>query len=441
MTRRRRRDRRRPLLVYTAVTIVAGALAAVWAAVTFPIDELISLTSTGGREGILLGLVFWVAIGLLGGTRVERLHGHGVLTFHLPFIIAAMALGGPAAGAVVALVSTIERRELREVPWYGILANHASLTLGAIGGGLLMIAIRGWLGSLGYIDPQAIDLVAIVSGGFVLTVVSVALAAGTVMLRDGLTAPELVRVYDTSFRATAASEVVLGWILVVTYVSVGWWAALVCSSLVLVIWQAHDDRERSRHDAMTGLLSRSSFDEHLTLAISAVDRRDELSALLSIDLDGFKTINDTHGHAVGDDVLRVVGERLRTSVRLTDAAVRRGGDEFGVLLRDVPDRPTAEALALRIHARLCEPIELDDRTVAVGASIGMYVLGTMEKLPTTGRMHDLTDRLMYTAKRSGGGLRIDASASVERDSLSPPQGEDVPPTRDEPPGSGGPLAA
>ena len=438
---RRRRDRRRPLLLYTALTIVAGALVAVWAAVSFPLDEAISLTTTGGREGILLGLVFWVVIGLLGGTRVERLHGHGVLTFHLPFIIAATALGGAAAGALVALVSTIERRELREVPWYGILANHASLTLGAVGGGLVMLAVRGWLGAIGYIDPQAVELVAIVSGGFVLTVVSVALAGGTVMLRDGLTAPELVRVYDTSFRATAASEVVLGWILVVTFASIGWWAALVCSTLVLVIWQAHDDRERSRHDAMTGLLSRTSFDEHLTRAISAVDRRDELSALLSIDLDGFKTINDTYGHAVGDEVIRVVGERLRTSVRLTDAAVRRGGDEFGVLLRDVPDRSTAERLALRIHARLCDPIELDDRTVAVGASIGMYVLGAMERLPTTGRMHDLTDRLMYAAKQGGGGLHTDASASVGRDSMSSPRGEDARVTQGDPPDPGGSLAA
>ena len=438
---RRRRDRRRPLLLYTALTIIAGALAAAWTAVSFPIDEAISLTVAGGREGILLGLVFWVVVGLLGGTRVERLHGHGVLTFHIPFIIAAMALGGPAAGALVALVSTIERREIREVPWYGLLANHASLALGAIGGGIVLLGIRGWLAGIGYIDPHAVELVAIVSGGFVLTVVSVALAGGTVMLRDGLTAPELARVYDTSFRATAASEVVLGWILVVTFASVGWWAALICSSLVLAIWQAHDDHERSRHDPMTGLLSRNSFDEHLTRAIAAVDRREEQSALLSIDLDGFKAINDTYGHAVGDDVIRVVGERLRSSIRLTDAGVRRGGDEFGILLRDMPDRATAERLALRIHARLCEPIELDDRTVEVGASIGMYVLGSMEKLPTTGRMHDLTDRLMYTAKQNGGGLEVDASASVARDSMSSPGGEPVRSTREDPPASGGPLAA
>ena len=136
--------RERPALaIYTAVTIVAGIAALAWAAVTFPIDETISLTTAGGREGILLGLVFWIAIGLLGGTRVERMHGHGVLTFHIPFIVAAMALGGPTAGALVAMLSTIERRELREVPWYGTLANHAALTFSAVVGGVVLLAIDG----------------------------------------------------------------------------------------------------------------------------------------------------------------------------------------------------------------------------------------------------------------------------------------------------------
>ena len=96
---------RRPVLalyLYTGTTIVAGFAALTWASLTFPIWPGISLTQAGGREGILLGLVFWILLGLLGGTRVQHMHGHGVLTFHLPFIIAATALGGPVAGAPVA---------------------------------------------------------------------------------------------------------------------------------------------------------------------------------------------------------------------------------------------------------------------------------------------------------------------------------------------------
>ena len=178
---------------------------------------------------------------------------------------------------------------------------------------------------------------------------SAALATGTVILRDGLSAREAARLLDTSYRTTAASEVVLGWVLTLAYGSVGWWAALVCATLVLVIWQAHDAREIARHDAMTGLLSRTGFDARLAEVLAGVRRGAGRTALLAIDLDGFKAVNDKYGHGAGDDVIREVGARLQAVVRLTDAAVRRGGDEFGVLLVGVSDAAAAEALAWRIQ--------------------------------------------------------------------------------------------
>ena len=92
---------------------------------------------------------------------------------------------------------------------------------------------------------------------------SAGLATGTVILRDGLSTREAARLIDTSYRTTSASEVVLGWVLTLAYGTIGWWAALICATLVLVIWQAHDAREIARHDAMTGLLSRSGFDARL----------------------------------------------------------------------------------------------------------------------------------------------------------------------------------
>ena len=327
-----------------------------------------SLTEAVGGEGILLGLLFWIAIGLLGGTRVEHLHGHGVLTFHLPFIIAATALGGPVAGGWVAVISTLEARELREVPWYGTLANHAAIALSAVLGGVVFDIVRH--GPLGAVtnQPQAAQLVAIILGTFVLSGVSAGLAAGTVILRDRLTLREAGRLYDTAFRTTSASEVILGWMLVLVYGTIGWWAALLCATLVLVIWQAHDAIEIARHDTLTGLLSRSGFDARLEEILVGVRRGAGRAALVAIDLDGFKAINDTHGHAVGDEVLREVGVRLRDSIRLTDAAVRRGGDEFGVLLAGVSDTVAAEALAVRIWSSLCKPVETAPGLVTVGAS-------------------------------------------------------------------------
>lgn len=410
--RRRRDDHSPALLAYTGAQIVIGIVAFAWAAVTFPISEDISLTSTGGREGILLGLVFWVVIGLLGGTRVERLRGHGVLTFHLPFIIAAMALGGPTAGAIVAMVSTFEAREFQEAPWYGIAANHAALTIGAVVGGLVLVATRAILGTgvLG-VDPEAVELVAIVLGAMALTLTATALVAGTVILRDHLTLPEAVRVFDTSYRITAANEVVLGWILAFTYAAIGWWAALVCTTLVLLIWRGFEAIEASGHDAMTGLLTRAGFDEHLADAIEAGTRRGQSSALLAIDLDKFSDVNNRHGHAVGDEVIREVGARLREQIRLTDSAVRRGGDEFSLLLVNLPDAAAALASADRIHARLCEPIDTAIGPVTIGASIGIRYFGPSDRPPPVGRLHDLADLLMYDAKRAGGGVRMDPPES------------------------------
>jgi len=421
----RRRGRRdpRPLAIYTATTIVAGLAALLWTSVTYPLDESISLTMTGGREGVLLGLVFWISIGLLGGTRVERLHGHGVLTFHLPFIIAAMALGGPTAGALVAMVSTIERREIREVPWYGTIANHAALTLSAVVGGVVLLGVDGWLAVALPDKPQAAALVAIVIGGGVMSGLAIALAAGTVLLRDGLSMRELARLYDTAYRATAATEVVLGWLLAFTYAELGWWASLVTAILVLAVWQSHDSREIARHDAMTGLLNRTGFDDRLGDAILAAQRSGRLSAMLAIDLDGFKAINDTHGHLVGDEVIRAVGDRLRTSIRLTDAAVRLGGDEFGVLFVDLPNPGTAQRLAKRLHGAITATIELDDRALRVGASIGIQLIERGRNPMTVERIHQLADRQMYRAKHElhGGISMLERSGRRRAGPPTPPE--------------------
>jgi diguanylate cyclase (GGDEF)-like protein len=400
------RRRTTALYLYTGVEIVVGFAALAWASLTFPIWPTISLTEAGGSEGVLLGLVFWTLLGLLGGTYVQRLHGHGVLTFHLPFIIAATALGGPVAGGWVAMISTLEARELREVPWYGTAANHAAMALSAVAAGVVFAVVRN--GPLGAFtgEGQAAQLVAIVAATFVLSVLSAGLALGTVILRDRLTLREAGRLYDTSYRSTTASEVIMGWILTLAYGTVGWWAALICASLVLVIWQGFEAREVARHDAMTGLLSRSGFDARLEEILVGVRRGAGRAALLAIDLDGFKEINDRFGHAAGDDVIRAVGDRLRDSIRLTDAAVRRGGDEFGVLLAGVSSAAAVESLAEKIWVALCEPVDADAGSIPVGASIGVVIIEPSSRVPSIDRLHALADYEMYQAKRAGGGVHI-----------------------------------
>jgi diguanylate cyclase (GGDEF)-like protein len=399
---RRRSDRRPALLAFTTTVIVLGLGASVWAIVTYPISPVLSLTTTGGREGILLGLVFWVALGLLGSLRIERLHGHGVLTFHLPFIIAATILGGPAAGAVVGLISTFETRELREMPWYGLLSNHAGIALAAVLGGVVYLDLQRLLADVLPQDQRASQLAGLVLASLVISLVSSGIASVTMMLRDRLTTPELLRVFDSGHRTTAAGEVVLGWLLVVTYTEMGWWAASVAALLALTAWASHDAREVARRDALTGLLTRYGFDEPLQRAIERKDQG-HISAVLAIDLDDFKVINDTMGHDAGDEVIRVVANRLRTNIRLTDAAVRRGGDEFSVLFTDLPDVETAGMLVDRIYRAILDPIDLERGEARVGASIGVYLLEPDGKAMSVADVHKRTDRRMYHAKRHDGG--------------------------------------
>jgi diguanylate cyclase (GGDEF)-like protein len=199
----------------------------------------------------------------------------------------------------------------------------------------------------------------------------------------------------------------MGWVLTLAYGTIGWWAALVCATLVLVIWQAHAAREIARHDAMTGLLSRAGFDTRFEEILVGVRRGAGRIALLAIDLDGFKAVNDDHGHAAGDDVIREVGARLRGSIRLMDAAVRRGGDEFGVLLAGVSDAAAAESIAIKMWEGLCEEIDTVAGPLTVGASIGVVVVEPGARVPTVARLHALADQELYQVKHAGrGGVRV-----------------------------------
>jgi len=401
------RRRTSPVLAaYVAATIVAGIAALAWATLTLPLGPDIAtdgLTHIAADDSVS-GLLFWIAFGLLGSARTKGYGGHAVLTFHLPFIVAAMALGGPVAGGWVAAIATIELRELREVPWFGTLSNHAIVTLAAVIGGLVVAELRGILGAV--LDPSLATLAAAAAGAFVLCAIDVGLSATTIALREGLGRDELGSVFNSSFRQTLGAEVILGWLLAVVYVAIAWWAPIVCFLLVLIVWRANDEHELTTHDAMTGLLNRRGFDARYAATARRVRRGGTLAAVVMFDLDRFKAVNDTHGHAAGDDVLKQVADRLRGAIRYTDVAARRGGDEFAVLLSSVADGATAEAVATRIHERLCEPIVIGGQELTIGASLGVTIV---DEFTATDAL-ETADRAMYGVKGQGGGVWMTAGA-------------------------------
>lgn len=401
-------ERRAALLpAFTAATILGGLGALLLVTLTTPLPGPIRVDGLPAPVDALAGVALWTVFSLAGGLRVVRgPSGHGVITFHLPFIVAAMVLGGPVAGGWVALLGSFDRRELREAPWYGVMANHATLALAAVAGGLASEVVIAGGAALGLPPGLGLWLVGGTAGTLMFTVVSVALSAGVIVLRDGLTPRETLFVFDRAFRGTAAAETILGWVFVVVWMAVGWWAPAVCAALVLALWrttQAEAERDR---DELTGLLTRQAFALRVAEAADRGRRGIEGAAYLFLDLDGFKRLNDgPRDHAVGDEVLAALGERLRRSIRVTDAAGRRGGDEFMVLFVGVRDEETALHLAERIHRAVTAPYATMDGEHRVGASIGVALVtpGHRDFEPDLRHRADVS---MYEAKAAGGGIRL-----------------------------------
>lgn len=113
------------------------------------------------------------------------------------------------------------------------------------------------------------------------------------------------------------------------------------------------------HDGLTGLPNRTLFLDRLSRTRALAEREERLAALLFIDLDGFKRVNDTFGHSVGDDLLRTIAKRLQESVRRSDTVARLGGDEFAVILEQIRNEVSVSAIAETIIDRVHEPVYLD----------------------------------------------------------------------------------
>jgi diguanylate cyclase (GGDEF)-like protein len=155
---------------------------------------------------------------------------------------------------------------------------------------------------------------------------------------------------------------------------------------------------QANHDSLTGLANRAGFRTRADDALARPDRRDGTQAVLFVDLDDFKDVNDLLGHAAGDDLLRVVAARLAAVVRTGDLVARLGGDEFAVLLDGVPDAGAAYRLAVRAVDALKAPVEIGGTHVHVGASIGLAMRRDSSDIDDLMREADVA---MYAAKALG----------------------------------------
>ncbi len=157
----------------------------------------------------------------------------------------------------------------------------------------------------------------------------------------------------------------------------------------------------AHHDSLTGLLNRAAFHTRLEQALAQARGSAGSVALLFIDLDGFKGVNDAEGHRAGDEVLRVVAQRIASAVRAGDTMARLGGDEFLVMLEREVTRDVTDAIGHRIIEALHQPMAVEGRELFIGASIGVAVYPPLEGDIDT--LMNRADQAMYSAKRAGKG--------------------------------------
>jgi diguanylate cyclase (GGDEF)-like protein/PAS domain S-box-containing protein len=153
------------------------------------------------------------------------------------------------------------------------------------------------------------------------------------------------------------------------------------------------------HDTLTNLPNRSLFFNRVHHALSVAKRKKRRNAILFIDLDGFKSVNDAHGHTMGDLLLRSVSERMMNSLRESDTIARLGGDEFSLLIEDIVDKKDAAIVVEKLFQTLSEPFEVAGSDIQITASVGISLFP--DDGETSAELLKKADIAMYHAKKEG----------------------------------------
>ena len=168
---------------------------------------------------------------------------------------------------------------------------------------------------------------------------------------------------------------------------------------------------QANHDLLTGLPNRRFLQDRLDQALALARREATQLAVLAVDLDGFKSINDRHGHGTGDAMLAEIASRLRAAIREPDTIARWGGDEFVLVLQDIASREAAETMAARVIACVAEPFRHREHVFSVGASIGIAMCP--EHGEHAAELIQSADLAMYAAKAGGGNAWRFASLAAQ----------------------------
>ncbi len=374
--------------------VVVGTAAVAWAMV-------VGSTSFGELDGIadvaLILVTFLVITELRPIVASRRLDPDGVnLATAIHFAILLRWGIVPTLGAIA--LATITGELARRKPLHKAAFNVSQYSVSFLAAwGVLRLF--GWEASPALpADLRPRDLLLVALAGFTYHVVNLGLVGTALALHAGTawwsTTVDNVWWYT---RTTMAVLAIGPLIVVVSMVNGGFLVLLVLPLwLVYAVAKLSLDREvRASTDSLTGLANRERLEHLLEERIAAIARSGRCVALCVVDLDRFKEVNDTLGHATGDALLRAVAARLSAAVREGDAVVRLGGDEF-VLLLEVDDRAVASAVVERIAVHVHRPYDLAGVRLEVSMSVGVALLGEDgDDLDTLMRRADVA---MYDAK-------------------------------------------
>jgi diguanylate cyclase (GGDEF)-like protein len=378
---------------------------------------LAAIAATGGSWLEAMGTTQWVlALFLvLGELMPIRLAGHDdEVTTSSAFSFALLVTVGLAPAAIAqAIASTLADLRLRK-PLLTTAFNAGQYTIALGAAGLVLTSLTGLPRAASGSALTAGELTALAVAGLVFFALNNVMAGAAYALADRSPIIEHLR-EDLGFQAWTAG-LVLGFCPLV--VAVESYDQLLLPFLLLpltAIYRAGRDARASEHqalhDRLTELPNRALFRRRAITAIRDAAAEGHRAGVLMLDLNRFKEINDTLGHAHGDLLLQALAARLRSSLRSVDTVARLGGDEFAVLFPTLEEAADAEQLARRVVAALHEPFVVQGVTLTVDASVGIACF------PDHGEEVDLllqrADVAMYVAKSRFGGIEVYDEASDE----------------------------
>jgi diguanylate cyclase (GGDEF)-like protein len=395
----------RRLRAVAAVSTVAGLSLLALLTVFVPIETAIAIDGAPVSPEVV-GVALWVVVTLaLSSISLERPGSTTVLFAH-GAMIAAAALGGPTAAVWVALVGTTEPRELRgRVPWWGVLATHCQLIVAwAVGA-----AVMAFLGGPLLATPTPRSLAAVAVGAAVGLGLSGIFASETARVRTGLGRREAIGLPPADTAAVVASDTLVSWLVVLAYAAGAWWTAALMPIVGVAAGRSLAHHRASwllRRHPLTGLPNATALDDH----VQRLQREGAARlAVLYLDLDGFKAVNDAHGHAAGDELLREAGRRLTAACRHGDFLSHLHGDEFVVVAAGVDTEEEAEQIAGRLAAALEPPISIAGAAARVSATVGAELAADAAAIDRAIREADRRMNAAKDAKAVDRGVRRRAS--------------------------------